>query len=525
MRLLLYKNLQIFEMYFKNIKTLFTLSILVIVQIVFCCSKSIGQDAGGTLYNLKINWNKVETVSKTELTIQVCPEPPLRRGHPASKNIYKALQNAKVNLARLQPWYPFPRLGVAELEPPKDGKTSWDFSVIDPIVIDFFKAAEGRPVMVNFSTIPQWMIKTDQPVRYPSNPNEIAWDYSPGNELRDSTMKELVDYFHRLVSWYTKGGFTDEYGKYHHSGYHFKIDYWEVLNENDDSNQHLLNPEQYTKIYDAVVEDLHKLDPEMKFSGLSLSNAGWAPKYFEYFLNPKNHKPGVPVDMVSYHFYAQTGGLWLTGEELKKQQFSYFESADGFFKNVLKLDSIRQRLAPQVKTYINELGSLAAGDALDPKAPPIPDFYWNVSGAMFAYLYPQLIKTGIDYIGIAELIDYPGQYAGATIVNWETGMPNARYQVFKLLHTNFGVNTKMVESGPMERGFLYQGFITPKGVKKILLVNKGSEVISVEVPGSNGATIEYVDYSTGDKPAAFRKLIKSKVTLQPHAVAVITLKG
>src|ERR1700712_5270557 len=108
-----------------------------------------------------VNWHKVEAVSKTSLSIQVCPEPPMRRGHPASKNIYKSLKDMKVNYARLQPWYPYPRLGVAELEAPKGGNTSWDFSVIDPIVIDFIKAAEGRPIMIDFSTIPQWMIKTD----------------------------------------------------------------------------------------------------------------------------------------------------------------------------------------------------------------------------------------------------------------------------------------------------------------------------------------------------------------------------
>ena len=65
---------------------------------------------------------------------------------------------------------------------------------MDPIVLDFFAASEGRPVMVNFSTIPQWMIKTVKPVSYPSDPIEICWGYSPGKELRNTTLKELVDY-------------------------------------------------------------------------------------------------------------------------------------------------------------------------------------------------------------------------------------------------------------------------------------------------------------------------------------------
>ena len=36
--------------------------------------------------------------------------------------------------ARYAPWLPYPRLGVAELEPQRDSRTSWDFSLIDPIV-------------------------------------------------------------------------------------------------------------------------------------------------------------------------------------------------------------------------------------------------------------------------------------------------------------------------------------------------------------------------------------------------------
>lgn len=30
------------------------------------------------------------------------------------------------------------------------------------------------------------------------------------------------------VAWYTRGGFTDEYGVFHKSGHAFDIPYWEV---------------------------------------------------------------------------------------------------------------------------------------------------------------------------------------------------------------------------------------------------------------------------------------------------------
>lgn len=475
-------------------------------------------------YAVDIKWDKVEVVSKTELSIQVCPEPPMRRGHPASKNIYAALKGAKVNYARLQPWYPFPRLGVAELEPPKDGKTSWDFTVIDPIVIDFMEAAEGRPVVVDFSTIPQWMIVTDKPVKYPVDPNVIAWDYSPGNKFRDTTLKELVDYYHRLLSWYTKGGFTDEYGKYHKSGHHFKIDYWEVLNENDQDTQHLFTPEQLTKIYDAVVADLSKLNPYMKFSGLALAFPEKGEPYVEHFLDMKKHKPGISVDMFSYHNYlGSSSPEWKKDpKELAKQQYGYFEAAEGFLKTVDKLDAIKRRVNPKVKTYINELGTLPPGDPSDPKV-NIPDSWWVLSSATFAYAYVGVVKKEIDVLGIAELIDYPGQFAGTTIVNWDTGIPNARYWGMKLLHDSFPVGSKVVASGKQKKEMLSQGFITPDGKHKVLLINKTGGVIKASVPDADGATVEYVDISTGNTPPASKKLDADVVELQAHAVAVVTL--
>jgi hypothetical protein len=118
-------------------------------------------------------------------------------------------------------------------------------------------------------------------------------------ELRDPTGKELGDYFGRLVSWYTNGGFTDENGKRHESGNHYTFPFWEVLNEIE--AEHHTTPEDYTKRYDAIVEGIHKVSPQTKFMGLALAFAGGNPRYYEYFLDPKNHKKGIPLDFISFH--------------------------------------------------------------------------------------------------------------------------------------------------------------------------------------------------------------------------------
>ena len=69
---------------------------------------------------------------------------------------------------------------------------------------DFLAATEGHSTVMNFSTIPAWLFKTDKPVTYPADPNQVVWDYTQGTELRDPSGKELGDYYARLVSWYVE---------------------------------------------------------------------------------------------------------------------------------------------------------------------------------------------------------------------------------------------------------------------------------------------------------------------------------
>ncbi len=44
--------------------------------------------------------------------------------------------------------------------------------------------------MLNFSTTPQWMWKTKEPVAYPADPDQVIWNYTQGTELRDPTVAE-----------------------------------------------------------------------------------------------------------------------------------------------------------------------------------------------------------------------------------------------------------------------------------------------------------------------------------------------
>lgn len=161
---------------------------------------------------LRIDWDKTVLVSRSTPTLQVVTNPRLERGDPLSVAAYKALKSLGAEDVRYVPWLPYPKLAVAELNPPTPTSTSWDFSLIDPMTKEFLTATEGHTTVINFSTSPAWLYKTAKPVIYPEDPNKLDWSYTQGTELVDPTGKQLGDYYARLVSWYVDGGFTDELG-------------------------------------------------------------------------------------------------------------------------------------------------------------------------------------------------------------------------------------------------------------------------------------------------------------------------
>ena len=130
--------------------------------------------------NVKIDWNAVQLTSKTTPTLQVVVNPLLRRGSPIHDRVYSELRKLGADYVRYVPWLPYPKLAVAELEPPANGKTFWDFSLIDPMTEDFLNATRGHSVILNFSTTPEWLWVTPKPVSYPNDPNQVDWHYTQG---------------------------------------------------------------------------------------------------------------------------------------------------------------------------------------------------------------------------------------------------------------------------------------------------------------------------------------------------------
>lgn len=470
----------------------------------------------------RIEWEKVVRETTTTPTLQVVVNPKLRRGSDIHDRAFAELKALGTEYTRFVPWFPYPHDAIAELYAPEADKTHWKFDSIDGFTIDFLEATKGHSVMLNFSTIPPWMFKADHFVPYPEDPDQPIWHYQVGTELRDPSLKELSDYFARLISWYTKGGFTDELGVWHESGHHYKIHYWEILNEPD--FEHETTPKQYTERYDAIVEAIQKVDPTIKFVGISAAMPSLNPEFFEYFLNPANHKPGIPLDMISYHFYASPA----LDEPLDVEQHTYFNQADGFINTARYIEVIRKRLSPATQTTVNEIGAIRADDGLQGNpghvAAPIPHAYWNLAGAVYAYVFAHLAQLGIEVAGESQLVGYPSQFPSVTMVDWNTGAPNARLRVLELLKNHLSTDDKVVRSNSGSRQYFAQAFVGKDGSKKLLLVSKRNQDIDLSLPGFAGATAYVVDQTTAGGPIRSEKLSGESFRLPGFAVAVVTLK-
>jgi hypothetical protein len=318
------------------------------------------------------------------------------------------------------------------------------------------------------------------------------------------------------------GGFTDEYGKRHESAHHFDIPYWEVLNEPD--FEHKMTPEQYTLCYDAIVAGIKPVAPQMKFVGLALAAPSDNPHMFEYFLNPANHKPGIPLDMISYHFYAVPS----VDQPAEVQQYTFFEEADHFLTTVRYVEEIRKRLSPATRTTIDEIGSISTDDQLQEKlghvTVPIPQSYWNLSGALYAYVFGHLASLGIDVAGESQLVGYPTQFPSVSMVDWNTGAANPRFRVLELLKQNLLPGDKLVETGTDTPVIYALGLIGKDGKHKLLLVNKRDRDIDVKLPQA-AMSVEFVDETTQSEPPHRRELSGDEYKLGAFGVAVVTLRS
>src|ERR1700743_1195199 len=139
-----------------------------IARIAFCIAANalMAQNFG-----LFVNWDDQFRKSQSTPTLEAVGNHMLRRGALMHDGSFAALKDLGADYVRYVPWFPYPKLAGAELEPPTATTIFWYFSFLDTLTIDFLDATKGHSVILNFSTIPQWMFKTDNKVGYPADPN------------------------------------------------------------------------------------------------------------------------------------------------------------------------------------------------------------------------------------------------------------------------------------------------------------------------------------------------------------------
>ena len=197
-------------------------------------------------------------------------------------------------------------------------------------------------------------------------------------------------------------------------------------------------------------------------------------------------------------------------------QYTFFDQADRFVATVRYIEQIRKRLSPETRTDIDEVGViLSDGDT-------IPPLYWNAAGALYAYLFIHLSMQEIDVLGESQLIGFPSQFPSVSMVSWETGAPNARFQILSLIKNSIRPGDRILSITSTSPDVDGEAVIASTE-KKLLLVNKRNRRIAVSLPhDAEHARTTTVDLTSAGGPPREGHLRGATVTLEPFAVAVVS---
>ncbi|OQE43732.1 hypothetical protein PENCOP_c003G04752 [Penicillium coprophilum] len=170
--------------------------------------------------------------------------------------------------------------------------------------------------------------------------------------------------------------------------------------------------------------------------------------------------------------------------------------AETFFGEIQHIEAVKNQFSPSTRTTINALGTMdPMGSTAIYLSYTIPDEYWVCSGGYTTTSF-QLAVMGIDPVGESQLSGYPAQYPSVSMVDYHTGPPTAG-----------------------ETQLHAQALEATDGRKKILLVNKQNQALSVQIP-TKQAGIEIVGVTTGGNPWT-NEQVQGTIEIPAYAVAVI----
>ena len=443
---------------------------------------------------------------------------------------------------------------------PTTNTTSWDLRALDIKLLNLQRAV----------TYPETTILQ---LRFPP---PWVWSLAGTGGGLTQVGKLLGEHYADILDWYANGGFVDEYGHYHYSG-HFNITfgYLEILNEIDGNAQiyggrsPLNATRRYIQLYDQVSTIVRARHPKQKFVGNCLSGRGDS-VVWGTFLNRSEHAPGTPwpPDAVSYHLYIGGGD---PGQPFDKWFAGFVGGARSVLESAKGVTTLIKKLSPTTSVFVDEMGILvgdnvrAAMDFDSMRSNRTNTTYWNVQSSIYSLWAGELSAVGVDMFGASQLLGYPSGPPGSpvgvpagdpkagtpfqpqvtphgncpemSLLDWETGLGNARWWTLKMLNDGLGHRTKGVmpscttSPNVYGRGFAGTSADPLPGPtnRAVLLANLANDTQTVLLEDANASTplwlvedkvagydaVPYATLTVGDP--------EGLVTLPSYSVALVFL--
>ncbi|CAF1348508.1 unnamed protein product [Adineta steineri] len=457
---------------------------------------------------IEVSWTAHDYNLHTIPSLQLVTNPLVsRQFSPVSKEIFANLKQLNAEYARYAVWFPYPKLAVAELDPPSGLLQCSNVGENYPLHLSCERNG-GVISQIDFASYGTAMGACGQMKQGSCHSN---------NSL--SIVQRICIGQKSCTIIATNDIFGDPC-------YEYNWDYTEIFNEIE--GEHQMSIEYYTRAYDAVIQGIrrHTNNYDMKYVGMALENHNEF-NFYKYFLNHSNHAPDIPLDMISYHFYAIG-----TSRTDPQSWENFFPQLDKFTIEVEQIEQIRKNLSPQTRTTIDELGVILPNDN-DPNAPLFPLIYWNAAAALYAYSWGKLSRQNIDVVGHSQLVGYPQlpnlqlepQYPSVALLNWTTGEGTAKYWISKLLidtadiDNDQAVITRTSDIG--DQNIFSQAFTSKNNRRWILIINKRYASMDVSLSGCIGGKMQIINEASGFGPPTEITLTSNQITLTPFAIAII----
>jgi hypothetical protein len=243
-----------------------------------------------------------------------------------------------------------------------------------------------------------------------------------------------------------------------------------VLNEPNGYPHYQQSPgfiNTYTNAYDGITTVLHRDHPDLQFVALCYGGIPTVP-VLQYFFNESNHSPEAlkanwPPAFLTFHIYEPCSDSLLCTPGLQPATFTQAQQAATYITTVTN---------GRTKPAVDEMGNFGPGidydTTLDAGAQRFA--FWNPRAAWYAAAYGQLAGMGVEQMGASQFFGFPsnvgrarGWHAGGqgqdtgvngsfwyypflSALDWDTGKPNPRYHVVKLLVQTLGGSQSKIVS-------------------------------------------------------------------------------